>query len=166
MPLRAYNQMPLGKIENGKMILNEYGKIVYEEWIKSTMIRKEIKNHEFVVMPNHFHAIVEIKKTEVNNEPVGAYGIRPKDNENIHTISDEQQGVCHTPLQFSLQSPSKTVGALVRGFKSSVTKQLGYPVWQRDYFDHIIRNEQSYQKIAEYITNNPTNWENDKFYTE
>jgi len=60
-----------GKIENGDMILNDAGKIVYEEWENSAGIRKEIEIHEYVVMPNHFHAIVEI---------VGAYGIRPNDN--------------------------------------------------------------------------------------
>jgi len=58
------------------------------------------------------------------------------------------------------------VGALVRGFKSYITKQLGFSVWQRNYWENIIRNEQSYQRIADYIINNPTNWQNDKFYAE
>jgi REP element-mobilizing transposase RayT len=56
------------------------------------------------------------------------------------------------------------VGALVRGFKSAVTKQIGFSPWQRNYFEHIIRDWQSYQTILEYIINNPQKWENDKFY--
>ena len=157
-------QCVLGEIENGEMMLNEYGQIACDEWVKSAEIRNEIEIHEYVVMPNHIHAIVEI---------VGANGIRPNvnvpddgicPNGNISvddaTVSDE--GVCHTPLR----SPAKTVGSLVRGFKSAVTKRIGYSVWQRNYWEHIIRNEQSYQNIANYILNNPQNWENDKFYAK
>ncbi len=152
-----------GEIINGEMQLNEMGKIVKEEWEKSAKIRSEIETHEYIVMPNHFHAIVEIITT--NNGPVGAYGIRPNEiytNSSNNQLGDiNQTGVCHTPLR----SPSKTLGALVRGFKSSVTKQLGFSPWQRNYYEHIIRNDKSYLYISEYIKNNPINWERDKFYT-
>jgi putative transposase len=75
------------------------------------------------------------------------------------------RGVCKTPLR----SPSQTIGAIVRGYKSSVTKQLnelGFvgKLWQRNYYEHIIRNEQSYQRISEYIINNPAKWTDDKFF--
>ena len=78
-------------------------------------------------------------------------------------VSDNR-GVCKTPLR----SPSHTVGAIVRGYKSSVTKRLGLigfagKLWQRNYYEHIIRNEQSYQKISEYIINNPAKWNDDTF---
>ncbi len=64
---------------------------------------------------------------------------------------------------------SQTVGAIVRGYKSSVTKQLnllhvGYPVWQRNYYENIIRNERAYQNISKYIINNPYQWQKDKFH--
>ena len=211
-----------GHIKNGEVILNDVGIMVCKEWAKTTKIRKEIEIHEYVVMPNHFHAIVKI---------VGANGIRPNNDAVIRPNNDAvirpnndavirpnndavirpnndavirpnndddtdvcrrgewhspvchtfpchegvchegvchegvcHEGVCHTPLQF--RSPSKTVGALVRGFKSSVTKQLGFSVWQRNYWENIIRNEQSYQRIAHYIINNPANWEKDTFYTQ
>ena len=168
-------QCLFGEIENGEMILNEYGQIVCEELVKSAEIRNEIEIHEYIVMPNHIHVIIEIT--------VGANGIRPYGNipdgnicpienvpvGNIHTVDDifngniinGDKGECHSPLR----SPSKTVGAFVRGFKSSVTKRIGYPVWQRNYWEHIIRNDNAYQTIANYIINNPQKWENDKFYT-
>jgi REP element-mobilizing transposase RayT len=68
-----------------------------------------------------------------------------------------------------LRSPSKTIGSVVRGFKIGVTKWMRqntniYDVWQRNYHEHIIRNDQSYQKISNYIKNNPTKWADDKFY--
>jgi len=75
------------------------------------------------------------------------------------------KGVCNTPLR----SPSQCIGAIVRGYKSSVTKQLGLlgfsgKLWQRNYYEHIIRDEKSYQRISEYIINNPAKWNADKFY--
>ncbi len=145
--------------QHTKMQLNAIGEIVKNEWEKTTQIRREIELHEYIIMPNHFHAIVEIT--------VGAYGIRTNEN-GIRTNgadgadgdgADGDGGVCHTPLR----SPSKTVGALVRGFKSSVTKRLGFSPWQRNYYEHIIRDEKSYQIISEYIQNNPEKWINDIF---
>ena len=98
--------------------------------------------------------------------------------------SDSIKGVCNTPLQItvgrdlgvcntSLRSPSNTIGAIVRGYKSAVKKQINIlgsgnynqssTVWQRNYHDHIIRNEQSYQHISNYIINNPAKWDDDKY---
>ncbi len=177
-----------GKIAIGVMQLNGMGQTVEKEWIKSAEIRKEINMHEYIIMPNHFHAIVEIIANNTNDgacadencannaagtnngvPAVGAYGIRPNEKcvndkycTNNKIGANIEQGVCHTPLR----SPSKTLGALIRGFKSSVTKQLGFSPWQRNYHEHIIRNETSYQHIAGYIVNNPMQWANDKFYTE
>ena len=132
-----------GKIENGEMILNEWGQIAYNEWMKTPDIRSNIQLDAFAVMPNHIHGIIII--TDVG----GCRGVS-------HTPHDEMRqynnlGVCDTPLR----SPSNTVGASVRGYKSAVTKQIGYSVWQRNYYEHIIRNEKSHQHIANYIINNP-----------
>jgi REP element-mobilizing transposase RayT len=102
---------------------------------------------EFVIMPNHFHAIIGI---------TGTTGV---------TDMPMQTGVCDTPLQ----SPSKTIGAIIRGFKSAVTSHarrngLAVDIWQRNYYEHIIRNGESYQKIAAYIRNNPAQWQEDEYF--
>jgi len=65
----------------------------------------------------------------------------------------------------------RSIGSIVRGFKIGVTKWMRqntdvYYVWQRNYYEHIIRDEQSYQRISEYIINNPAKWADDKFYKE
>ncbi|MEI6090420.1 MAG: transposase [bacterium] len=85
-------------------------------------------------------------------------------NININSNITKREGVCNTPLQ----SPSQTIGAIVRGYKSSVTKQINSirsgtnrQIWQRNYWEHVIRNEKSYYKIAEYIINNPAKWDED-----
>ena len=75
------------------------------------------------------------------------------------------------PLRTPFKSPSKTIGSIVRGFKIGVTKWCRQhtdteTIWQRNYHEHIIRNEQSYLNISEYIINNPSNWKDDKFYNQ
>ena len=133
-----------GSIENGRMIHNRFGEIAHNEWIKTAEIRDNVEILEFVIMPNHMHGIILLE---------GAYG--------------------NTPLQAKFQSPSKTIGAIVRGYKGTVTKQInvlrqmpGVPVWQRNYYEHIIRNEISYHRIAEYIINNPLKWQDDRFHAQ
>jgi len=131
-----------GDIIAGEMRLNECGQAVQDEWEKSARIREEIELDAFVVMPNHIHAIIAI-------------GDR----------SGRATG--RSPLQ---SGPGKrSLGAFVGGFKSAVTKRinesrraLGMPVWQRNYFEHVIRNEDSLHRIRQYILDNPTQWEFDR----
>jgi len=149
-----------GKIENRLMILNEYGQIAHNEWVKTTEIRKNVELGEFVIMPNHIHVIIRLSGRGELDSPNSS-------SENINELdSSDKRGVLHTPQR--LRSPSQTIGAIVRGYKSSVTKQLGLlgfdgKLWQRNYYEHIIRNEYSYQRISEYIINNPAKWSEDKF---
>ena len=183
-----------GKIENGAMILNEYGQIAFDEWMKTPNIRSNIQLDAFVVMPNHIHGIIVITDTgtgvshtplngtnvlhtPICDTPLSVTGVCDKNRgvcdknrgvcdtnrgvcDTNRGVCDTNRGVCDTPLR----SPSHTVGAIVRGYKSAVTKQIGYSVWHRNYHEHIIRNEKSYQRIANYIVNNPVNWKNDKFH--
>jgi len=145
-------QMLFGNIIDGEMRLNEYGRIAKNEIIKTKEIRKNVIIPHFIVMPNHIHFIVELA------EDVGTYRIHQKSPSEWDRITHmENSGVCNTPLQ----SPSQTVGAIVRGYKGAVSRQIGFPVWQGNYRDHIIRREKSYLKIAEYIDNNPLKWELD-----
>lgn len=139
-----------GKIVNGVMKLNKFGLITREEWQKTALIRIEIELGEFVIMPNHVHGIIMIHET------VGAYG--------------------HTPLPSfnpaTFDSPSRTIGAMVRGYKSAVTTRINQkrgtprmPVWQRNYWEHIIRDEQDLSNAHAYILNNPAQWETDQLYS-
>lgn len=123
-----------GDIVDGKMLLNNNGKIVNDEWLNTINIRgDDVKLHEYVVMPNHMHTIVEITNNHIYNNKLG---------------------VCDTPLR----STSKTLGAIIRGFKGAVSKQIGKSIWQRNYYEHIIRDYESYINITNYIKNNPLKW--------
>jgi REP element-mobilizing transposase RayT len=134
-----------------EMVVNDLGKIVAAEWIRSAEIRAEIALGEFVVMPNHFHGIVRIVNDRRGDRPVAQMPV-------VTTIPGPQP---------------KSIGALVAGFKSAVTKRInetrkspGVPVWQRNYHEHIIRNDADYNRIAEYVTTNPQRWIEDRLHPD
>jgi putative transposase len=142
-----------GRVVNGEMVLNPFGRIVKFEWMKSSKIRREMEIYpdEFVVMPNHIHGIIVIN----SNDPC-CRGVRPD-----------------APTILPHRLSSKSLGSFVCGFKSSVTKRInnirhtpGQPVWQRNYYDHIIRDEKDNDQISEYIVCNPENWEHDDVFIE
>jgi len=149
-----------GQVVDGEMRLNALGEIVRAEWEKTATMRAEIEIREYVVMPNHFHAIVVIRWD------VGR-GDRP-----VARTEERSVARMNTNGQVRPKGPdSGSIGALMAGFKSAVTGRInqirktpGAPVWQRNYYEHIIRDEQSYEKIAAYILNNPRQWEADQLF--
>ena len=156
-----------GEIVNGEIVLNAYGIIVYNEWLKTPEIRPNVELGEFIIMPNHMHGIIRLFDRGELNSPEMINELNSPDNGGVFDTTQhyDNRGVCKTPLR----SPSQTIGAIVRGYKSSVTKQLGLlgfdeKLWQRNFHEHIIRNEQSYQTISKYINDNPAKWAEDKFY--
>lgn len=167
-----------GEIINREIALNEFGKIAFNEWQNTIETRKNIALHDFIIMPNHIHGIIEI--TDI-----------------LNTSSEEKKEIG------KFQSPSQTIGSIIRGYKiatikrikelinnnsstgelqfaptaptaptniapaapTEIIKSLNYKIWQRNYYEHIIRNEQSYQNISNYIINNPAKWVEDKFHS-
>ena len=159
-----------GNIVDGKMQLNDIGRLVEEEWLNTVDVRNgDVRLHNYIVMPNHFHAIIEIcecmdecdSSQILNGCNMGECECRGE-SYSPQILNTDNVGECDSPLR--MKSPSKTVGAIVRGFKGAVSRQLGYSVWQRNYYEHIIRTGESYRQISDYIVNNPTKWQDDKFY--
>ncbi|WP_353932223.1 transposase [Okeanomitos corallinicola TIOX110] len=156
-----------GNIINSQMILNNFGELIKEEWLKSAEIRKEIELDNFVIMPNHFHGIVIINQ-EINRDFI---------KNNVDFLDNNVGANGRSPLQ-QIQSSSlkismkpKSLSSLIAGFKSATTKKINMirntpqnPVWQRNYYDHIIRNDESLARIREYVENNPLSWENDQLH--
>lgn len=153
-----------GEIENGKMILNEIGEMVQNEWRLTPKIRPDMNLNlgEFVVMPNHFHGILIIGENEYNGD--GGDGGDGRDA--MHCVSTPTPTPTVTTNQFGPQR--KNTASIIRGFKSSVTKnaRIINPdfAWQPRFYDHIIRDDKSFNTISNYIINNPENWDKDKFY--
>ncbi len=130
-----------GEVKDGKMVLNDAGNIVQKEWGNTEQIRNNVNLDEHIVMPNHIHGIIVICRGVLQYAPTNSF-----------------------------RSPSQTLGAIIRGFKSAVTKQInqsrntpGKPVWQRNYHEHVIRGETDLRRIRDYIQNNPINWQNDEY---
>ena len=147
-----------GDVVDGEMKLNDSGKIANGCWMEIPDHFPNAVLHKHIVMPNHIHGIIELK-----SESVGTENFPPHKNVANDTVGTNNHS--------SLRSPSKTIGSIIRGFKIGVTKWMRqntdvYDVWQRNYYEHIIRNEQSYQTITKYIINNPLKWAEDKFNTQ
>jgi putative transposase len=159
-------ECPFGHVENDEMILNPNGQIAYDEWLRTPQIRPNISLDVFEIMPNHMHGIIII-----NESPAIHRGESPtagRGELNSPGAMPGGQELNSPQPNPAFRSPSKTVGSIVRGYKSAVTNQINLlgnnePVWQRDYYEHIIRNEKSYQRISDYIVNNAKNWKQDKF---
>jgi REP element-mobilizing transposase RayT len=137
-----------GEIKNDRMYLNQIGKIVAEEWLNTPKIRSNFLLDEWVIMPNHLHGIVII------NEHILEIG---KGNRDILGARDAP-----------LRQEANSISSFVAGFKSAVTKRINLlrdnrdiPIWQRNYYESIIRDEQSLIAIREYINNNPFQWKKD-----
>lgn len=142
------------------MVLSKIGQIVHTEWMKTPKIRPDMNLFldEFIVMPNHFHAIIIIGKNKYNKHPLS--------NSSISSVETP----CLASLNSLLQKPGpqrNNLSSIIRGFKSTVTVQarLIDPdfAWQTRFHDHLIQDNKEYNRILKYIRNNPLSWEKDKF---
>jgi REP element-mobilizing transposase RayT len=144
------------------MILNEAGEMVKRVWRDLPMKYSGIEIDEYIVMPNHIHGIIIVGQTPRVCPDINA--VCP----DIMDIDGQLQGVAPTK--------KLSLGDVVQRFKSFVTSQYRLSVerhnwvrfngklWQRNYYEHVIRNETDLNKIREYIISNPLNWETDENY--
>ena len=162
-----------GDIKDNKMVLSDIGNIVQQEWEKSFEIRAELFCDVYVIMPNHIHGIIQIDKNGPDVKPATA------------TVETHGRASLQTQMQPQSQSESqpqsknygiayrtpKSISSFVAGFKSSATKRINEYrntpkslVWQSRFYDHIIRKQDEYIRIKQYIETNTCNWEKDKLY--
>lgn len=172
----------LGDIVNAEMTLSEMGKIVDDEFLKSFEIRDELFLCEYVIMPNHLHTIVEIQKPNVvephvldSVEPHGR-AVHQKSTDPNHP-SENSKNSDINDMRIKRNMPirlPKSISSFMAGFKSAVNTQidnfiddhnLQIPKYNRNnhffqpnYHDHIIRNDSEYQRIKNYIIQNPKKW--------
>lgn len=154
-----------GDILNGLMYLNDIGTIVQQCWVDIPLHYPNVELHQYVIMPNHIHGIIQIVDdfSKIKTD-VGAKNLSP-------TFINYDYNNKKTKDISCLRGTSKTVGSIVRGFKIGVTKWIRANtdidnLWQRNYYEHIIRDYKSYMKIVDYIINNPVSWREDGFYVK
>ncbi len=142
----AYEKQKLfGEIRNNIMNVNDLGAILEEEWYKVAQIRNYMILDDYIVMPNHFHGIFFISN-----------------DSNIQLPYHEDD----KPILYQ-----NSLGSIIGGFKAAVTRHcriiLNSPkqeIWQRSFYDHIIRNEDDLNHCREYIIQNPANWNKDEMF--
>jgi len=140
-----------GKIENNEMILNEYGQIAFDEWMKLTERFSNFELDIFQIMPNHIHGVIRVGAT---------LAVAP--NDDVVAPTDTKMDAKTTVSDIVGAYKSLVANGCLKIHKSK-NETMG-KLWQRNYYEHIIRNEQSYLHITEYIINNPLKWQEDTFY--
>ena len=152
-----------GEIQNANMFLSNIGEKVRVCWQEIPNHFPQIVLHDYVIMPNHVHGIIEINNPQSSGSNMGmctdAVGGVGANNYSPLRSSTNPASLSSRP-----NGTSRTVGSVVRGFKIGVTKRVGFSPWQRNYYEHIIRNSVAYNHIVQYMAQNPMKWEEDCFY--
>ena len=140
-----------GDISDDEMRLNNYGRVVAAEWQKIPARFPHVTTDVSIVMPNHMHGIIVINgkgEASANNIPSSC-------------LSGNEGFAPARPTG----TTSGSLGAIVQNFKSTSTRQInvlrhapGLPLWQRNYYERVIRDERELNRIREYILNNPLKW--------
>ncbi len=151
-----HRQCLFGDVMDGEMRLNDAGKIILSVWDELPLYYPGANVDAFVVMPNHIHGIIVLT--------VGAGPRACPENRTARPEKGQPQGV----------APTMPLPDLVQRFKSLTTSRYRHGVmqfrwpsfpgklWQRNYYEHIIRNEDELNRIRQYICDNPSNWETDE----
>ena len=162
-----------GKIVVGASVmeLNECGQIAYDEWLKLSERFSNFELDVFQIMPNHMHGIIVLNDIVGATLAVAQNAVAQNVPNGIIALNDVGATARVAPT-----TTNATIGDIVGAYKSLVAngcldiyktknETMG-KLWQRNYYEHIIRNEQSYQTISDYIINNPAKWKDDKFFME
>jgi putative transposase len=141
-----------GVVADGEMCLNDAGRMIEQWWFELNQKFPAVETDEFLIMPNHLHGIVVI--TDV---PVGAdlrVGPVPEGERPAH-----QGAHAGAPLQTVIQwFKTMTTNEYIRAVKTASWPSFNRRLWQRNYFEHIIRDEESLLRIQQYILDNLSRW--------
>ena len=141
-----------GTVVDGEMKLNNLGAVAHEEWRKIPEFRRNVVIDQFVIMPNHIHGLVIINSCRTG-ESCGYDSVQ--EVESARTLR------------------AGSLGSIIGQFKLAVSRQArrrrlcrNKSIWQRNYYDHIVRSEKSLNDIRRYIIENPARWQDDSLYVE
>ena len=144
--LNVNRECLFGDVVQGEIRLNQIGNIVKDVWQSIPIHFPQASVDHFVIMPNHIHGIIDL---------VGARHAVPL---RFTKLNNEQFG----------KPVSGSIPTIIRSFKSEVTRRVnifrktpGAKLWQRNYYEHVIRNEIDFQSLLDYILSNPINWRDD-----
>ena len=136
-----------GDVVNGVMVLNDAGKIVEAAWFDLPNHYRHVVLGTFVIMPNHVHAIIILMDMDDVHPTIVGAGLKPAPTEPI-----KRHGLPEIVRALKTFSARRI---------NELSNSRGVPVWQRNYYEHIIRNDDDANRIHQYIESNPANWKND-----
>ena len=149
-----------GKIVEGKINLNKFGQIIEQAWMNLPKQFANVKLDEFVVMPDHLHGVVVIKESKSNKK-----SISNREGLMNQARTYENKSANNAKNKWILMKNEKdTLGKIIRSFKAKAAKLIredGFKdfKWHRNYYDHIVRDDNELLIIRKYIINNPSKWE-------
>jgi putative transposase len=138
-----------GEVLDGDMQLNDAGRMVQSVWDGLPAHYPRLKPDEFVVMPNHVHGVIILSDRITPGDGIG--------------VADRRAGFKPAPT-----NAQHGLSEIIRALKTFSARRInelrqtpGASIWQRNYFEHVIRDEESLNRIRQYIQNNPARWEFD-----
>ena len=160
-----------GKVVDGNMHLNDWGMFVRSCWHEIPSHHPYIELDAFVVMPNHMHGVIVIAGD--NGVMIDTTGDDRRGM--IDTTGDDRRGMIYhapTDIKREFSKPiAHSLSSIVGTFKAAVTRHIkrqpnapDHPIWQRNYYEHIIRSEESLNTIRSYVATNPTKWVEDSLH--
>jgi putative transposase len=154
-----------GQIVNGEMMLSPLGRVVMTMWQRLPSHFSQVRLDEFIVMPNHLHGIIWLLNNGESRDKVSSVEAQFEDSLPVQWVG---QGTTAQEMSHPHRLESGSLGAVVGNFKSVTTRRInqmrhspGAPVWQRNYYEHIVRDEHELNTIRQYILDNPSRWEED-----
>lgn len=157
----------LGEITNGVMQLNAAGVMIHKWYNRLPDKFPDVRCRECVIMPNHFHCIIENVGTNApeTDKPVGAdQGVGPESKFPGDYFNPEGEHA-GSPLHRVVQRfKTMTTNEYIRNVKNNHWAPFNGRFWQRNYYEHIIRDEKSLHRIRDYILNNPLQWASDTLH--
>lgn len=152
-----------GRVVAGEIVMNALGQIAAEEWVYTEAIRPNVKIDAYVVMPNHVHAVVTIVDA-------------PSDHHDSCSTRRGTPPACPPPFSHATPLPRQfggarpgTLATILRQYKSAVTRRAnahrgapGTPVWQRGYWERILRDARQHDIACRYVHENPLRWHRDR----
>ncbi|MCL1826727.1 MAG: hypothetical protein FWG20_01680 [Candidatus Cloacimonetes bacterium] len=147
-------EKPSFSIVSKSVILSKIGEKV-EETLQFYMLNEKNKYtiDHYIIMPNHVHLIITL------------YDKMPESDMESGTLSATNGVIAESDVESGTLSATIKVQTIIQKIKSYVSKSLGYSIWQKSFYDHIIRNEKEYYNCATYIVNNPLNWDKDELFS-
>lgn len=153
------NKHHFGKVVNGEMVLNEFGEIAKQQILWLEKQYPYLKIHNWVVMPNHVHFLMEIDRGRISAGTARELSV-PAESPEKSIENFEKNEIQEIKI--------KSISSLLGAFKTTSSKHIHLAgnedfAWHRSFHDHIVRNSDAFRNMDRYITNNPKNWDEDKF---